>query len=452
MENSCLLAGYARVCITPEESVPLAGYGNSSARMSRNVLSDLYTACIAFSDADGNTVLLFENDLNESKQQYITPIRQAISKAVGIPVEHIMVAATHTHSGPDLSNGDPSIERYLKFLRRQMVRCAKEALADRKPTVVSAAQSKTKGISYVRHYLLKDGSYKGVNLNLFSDSPIVCHSSEPDPHLQLLRFTRLGGKDLVLMNWQCHPQRTGFGRFDISSDLVGVAREEMAAALDCECIYFSGAGGNINPLSFDPDENHCEDYLAHGMALAQFALEAKDRFTPVNASQVRFLMLTVQEPFQKPDESLLSDACDVVKYRTRVNNHRGGAAYAEAKGFHSQFHASKLLEKHRLYQEGIRHVNVLMQVFSIGDVAFVSVPYEMSDTNGKYIRDFSPFKATIIATCANYTFSQVPSAYGFLCGSYETDCTYLTPGAGERLAQRYVELLKKLYVLQYGGQ
>jgi len=181
-------------------------------------------------------------------------------------------------------------------------------------------------------------------------------------------------------------------------------------------------------------------------------LEAKDRFVPVQCSRICPLGLTVREPIQKPEEALLSDARQVVDYWKRVNNHRGGAAYAEVKGFHSQFHANMLLERHRLYQKGIRHIDVMMQVFSLGDVAFVAVPYEMSDTNGKYIRDHSPFKATVIATCANDRFSQVPSAYGFLCGSYEADCTYLTPGAGERLAQHYICLLKKLYALQFGGQ
>jgi len=82
----------------------------------------------------------------------------------------------------------------LKYLRSQMIRCAKEALADRKPTQISIAESKTKNISYVRHYLLEDGSYKGGNLNLFNDSPIVCHSSEPDPHIQLVKLTQAGGR------------------------------------------------------------------------------------------------------------------------------------------------------------------------------------------------------------------------------------------------------------------
>ena len=33
-----LKAGYARVDVTPDESVPLTGYGNSSQRMSKGVL------------------------------------------------------------------------------------------------------------------------------------------------------------------------------------------------------------------------------------------------------------------------------------------------------------------------------------------------------------------------------------------------------------------------------
>ena len=36
--------GYARIDITPTEPVPLAGYGNTSRRISQNVLSPLCSA------------------------------------------------------------------------------------------------------------------------------------------------------------------------------------------------------------------------------------------------------------------------------------------------------------------------------------------------------------------------------------------------------------------------
>ena len=52
-----LSVGYARVDITPKESVPLRGLGTSSERMSTDVIDPLYATCIAFSDETGNTIL-----------------------------------------------------------------------------------------------------------------------------------------------------------------------------------------------------------------------------------------------------------------------------------------------------------------------------------------------------------------------------------------------------------
>ena len=76
--------GYSRIDITPTEPVPLAGYGNTSMRMSEFILNDLYSTCVAFTDSDDNTVLLFHNDLIASKAEYMRPIREAISAKTGI--------------------------------------------------------------------------------------------------------------------------------------------------------------------------------------------------------------------------------------------------------------------------------------------------------------------------------------------------------------------------------
>ena len=86
MKNNALQVGYAKYDITPLESVPLAGYGNTSTRMSQNILSHLYSTCIAFSDAEGSTVLMFHNDLINSAEEYTTPIRHAISELPDRPL------------------------------------------------------------------------------------------------------------------------------------------------------------------------------------------------------------------------------------------------------------------------------------------------------------------------------------------------------------------------------
>lgn len=436
--------GFGRKCITPLEPVPLCGYGNDTARISTNVLSDLQAICIAVTDADNNTVLLYETDLICAWAATMDPIRKAIAEATGIPLEHIMVGGTHTHSAPSTECDYPTIHRYLPYLQEQLIACAKEALADRKPTTLSMTSTKTKNISFVRHYVLEDGSYKGVNLNVLSQVPIAYHSSEPDPFMGLIKFTREGGKDIILINWQCHPHRTGFGRTDLSADIVGVLRDEVEAALGCNCIYFNGGNGNINPISFDLKENLYEDYLAQGKALAEFALAVKDTFAPIETGKVRVLHQICKEPFYKPDTSKLDVAQDVADYFARTNDYRAGIAYAESKGMHSQYQAIQLLEKHQMACNGVTHIDITMTVCAFGDVAFVSVPYEMFDTNGKYVRDFSPYKATIVSSNSNDCVDYIPSAYGFLNDCYEADCTRVTPGAGERLAQLYVKMLEKI--------
>ena len=128
-----LKIGYSRVCITPTESVPLAGYGATSKRMSTCVIRDLYTTCIAFTDKQGNTVLMVTNDLILSNGDWTGPARQAMSEATGVPVDNILVSATHTHSGPDMGNlAHESIHNYRKAIVTLMTQAAVEAMADRK--------------------------------------------------------------------------------------------------------------------------------------------------------------------------------------------------------------------------------------------------------------------------------------------------------------------------------
>lgn len=85
-----LLVGYGKACITPEESVPLAGMGNTSKRMSTMILDDLYATCIAFTDEADQTVLMFTLDQLHANKKWTDPLRQAVKEATGVPASHVM--------------------------------------------------------------------------------------------------------------------------------------------------------------------------------------------------------------------------------------------------------------------------------------------------------------------------------------------------------------------------
>ena len=440
-----LKVGYARKCITPKESVPLYGYGNSLARMSQSVVNELYATACAFSDGVNMPVVLFSADILLTQARVFDPIRKKIADALGLDFDHVLISATHTHSGPDTSSSHESIVRYLPFMEDQFMAAAKEAMDDLKEATISIASNKSKHLSCVRHYVAEDGEYRGANLNVYHESPIAYCSSEPDPHMQLVKFTRKGGKDVIIANWQTHPHLTGFGKADVSADVIGVMREEVEKAVDCSFVYFSGASGNLTISGFNKKLPIPTDYLVHGKELARLALEALPKATPVVSGPVALTSHIQKETLPPPpDAETLERARDVWNFFTTSTLYKDSILYAESKGLHSQYQANYMLIRKQRYDAGEIDVSLPLYAFRVGEIGFVTAPYEMFDTNGKYIRDFSPFAATIVATCANAYNSYIPSAYGYLNECYEADTAVVPAGTGERLAQKYVKMLESL--------
>lgn len=442
--NNKFLAGYARTDITPTEPVPLAGYGNTSFRISQNVLSPLCSACLALTGPDGNTVILVHNDLIHSADWFSDPIRESVSAATGVPFENIVIHATHTHSAPDVGNKkEPGIPRYVEMVTKRITDCAVEAMADRK-AVTSAEQARnhTKGLNFVRHYVLEDGTYKGDNFGDLNPSPYAGHTTEPDTEMRLVKIHRENAEDILLVNWQTHPHRTGGSRkYDVSADIVGVMRDEMEAALGCKFIYFSGAGGNVNPHSRIKEENITKDYLEQGKALAACALAVENAYQPLDMSEVRVSTRKVWGDLNRPSPELLEGARIVREHWERTNDFRSSCEIANSYGINSPYAAGNFIGRSEDKNDGY---DAPFTAISFGDLAFVSVPYEMFDTNAKYVREQSPFPMTVVASCCNDANGYVPSAYGYIHGCYEADCSIYKPGAGERFAYEMVRMLKGL--------
>ena len=94
-----LKAGAARVEITPAKGVPLAGYGNRLGRGATGMHDRLYTRALALSDGE-QTVILIANDLLAITNHLYEAVFEKISSQVPIRPESLMIAASHTHSGP----------------------------------------------------------------------------------------------------------------------------------------------------------------------------------------------------------------------------------------------------------------------------------------------------------------------------------------------------------------
>jgi len=400
-----LSVGFGRADITPLESVPLRGYGNHTERMSTEVSDPLYATCVAFTDETDNTVLLIHMDLGGPNTIDFVFAKGDIAKATGIPANQIVIAGTHMHSGPAMQETHiASIPRYNEYFREQMVVAAKAALEDRKPAKLYTAEARPVGYNFVRHYITEDGEVIGDNFGDRNGRELVSHVSEADNQMQLIKITREGGENIVLVNWQGHPHRAGGAdKTNITSDIVGAMRTYVEEKMGCNFAYFTGASGNVNNHSRIDTENAVSKslenaYILHGEQLGQIAIDAL-------------------QDCKTADEGCVQLLKQQVTLTLKEGNGNTGT--------------------------------MDLYAFSIGDIGFACAPYEMFDTNGMEIKSGSQFETTFVVCYANATHSYMPSIatyqYEHAEEPYEVGkCKYI-PGTGELLAKEYVKMLNQLH-------
>lgn len=436
-----LKIGFGRTDITPIEPVPLAGYGNAQDRISQEIDYRLFGTCLAFADEKNEPVLVYHTDLCGPPyvlfKHWLLP---PIAEATGVKADRILVSCTHNHSGPalDEAEDDERIKRYQPLLIEKMVEAAKLALADLAPATLETGSVQTKGLNHVRRYVLEDGTFAGDNYGHFKLSPIAGHESEPDRQLQLIKIKREGKKDIILANFQMHPHRNGGSkRYVMSADIIGAFREEMEKD-GILFAYFTGGSGNVNGHSRLPEENITPDFIAHGKALADYA--RKVEFTPAKTGEVNFRTIVVPVPVDHSKDHMVPTCRKIQEQWYNTYTHADYRHLSDPLGISSIYHAEAIIFKSEMPET--LHMNTW--ALSIGDVAFVAVPYEMFDTNGRQIKEGSPFQRTFVLTCTNERFAYIPSALGFKNGGYSADLCRFRPGAGELIAESFVSNLKEM--------
>lgn len=442
-EKASLQVGFAREDITPPSPVLING-GGDSTRISENVLDYLYVTCVAVTDAQGTTQLFIAQDLCNSKEDVSLPTRQNISDKTGVPVENIIIVASHTHSGPTQTGDKTGVAEFRNIYDSAVIRVCEKALADRAPATAAAGSVEAEGYVFVRRYYLDDGTVKGATGNKSTATTITKHLYEPNDTIQMVRFIRADKKDVLMTNIGVHATFNGATSLkNLSADFpAGIRTYVEARDPDMLVAFFPSAAGDQVGDSDLPELAHGLDYIEYGEKIGEFICDALPTLQPVEDGVLKISneTYTAQSNYSDPERQAAA-----AELWHRFNDLGEGFAVCEkaAKeaGFAGIYECMAITSRSALKPTR----NITVYTVALGGMSFVAMPYEMIGASSADLIARSPYGAnTFIMTCANGANGYVPHEFLFDAGTYESYNSYVAKGTAEALVDLALKQLTAL--------
>ena len=439
--NMKLQAGFARIVCLPDNLVAHIAGNDAKTDISVDGLRDeLAVTCIALRQG-GQTYLIYTCD-TVTINDFYHDIKRMVTEKTGVPADNIVLNATHTHSAPTIKQDLPGKEEYLAKFKVACVDAAVAAIADLGDAALSYGSAQTEGMTFIRHYWMNDGTSFG-NGHGSRESGYKSHMYDADPECQVLKFTRSGKKDIVMINLAAHATICSGKdlKTKLSADFPYYTRTHVEQNADVHCAYFIAAGGDSVPNSRMGLYPENRDPAYFGARLGGYVLSALNNMTEAEGDDVTlygevFTAKRMKEGVE--DEVRLAHAREVLALRTKFGSHRAPEVVEKVKeyGFHTNFEASGLVGRANAPETGSFPIHAM----AIGNVGITFFPGELFSTFGKEIKKNSPMAFTFVVSCSEDHQLYFPNEIGCEHKFYEYTITRYERGTGGAVGDRYCQI------------
>jgi neutral ceramidase len=436
--------GIAKLDITPPSGCSLAGYYHE--RRADGVLDPLFSKAIVL-EQDGERAVFVVLDLISMKRSVTDKAREEIERSTGIKGDHVMVSATHAHTGPLLADSDQLSQdagglsqialQYtdrLPGLIADSVRVANEGL---QPVRLNAAKGHCENLAFNRRYLMRDGSV-GWNPGTLNTN-ILVPAGPIDPEVGVLYIEKADAKSPVqsmatYVDFAMHPDTTGGSK--ISADWPGALSRILEGYHGTQHLTMvaNGACGNINHADFSwswPNSGYTEQNRIAAILGSAVFLAYKD-LKPLKGGALHAKSTLVELPLSPTTPQQLEEARQTLaEGRTNLN-----------------VNFMKLVKAYRAVEVVGRKgkpLQVEVQAISLGEeVAWIGLPGEVFVELGLALKKWSPFPHTFVVELANENIGYIPDRHSYAEGNYEPESARCAAGSGEKLVKSAIELLEEL--------
>jgi sugar phosphate isomerase/epimerase len=437
-----LQAGVAVTDITPPIGYRMCGYFNE--RLSTGVFNPLHAKALVLRQGNTRAAMVF-CDIIGLSAEISKRAREQVEREIGIPKDDILLAGTHSHTGPLYFDAlrdylhekavakqgkDPCETRdYPSELVAGIVKAIKEADAKVRPVQAQAGVTQQQGLSFNRRFHMKDGT---VRFNPGVLNPDIVRVAGPiDPSVGVVFFRDVNGKDAFagLANFALHLDTTGGTLY--AADYPYFVEQNLREKFGKDFVFLFGTGtcGDINHIDVTTKDRLKPEVIGAtlGRTIAAGVTQSKAIDKPNLAARRAVVEVTMQQ----------FTAAEIAQAKKDMDK-----IGTSALSFLDQVKAYKIMD---VQGRGGSMVPLEVQAFRLSDeVAVVGLPGEVFVEIGLAIKKASPFPVTLVIELCQDDVAYVPTRKAFAEGSYETVNSRIAPGGGEVMTDAAIRLLREL--------
>ena len=411
-------AGVSAIDISPRE-FPRIIAGGFLEKRGDKLADQLFVRSFVFDD--GKMKIAFAIvDTCMMEQSLIDEAKGIASKQCGIPVDRMMVSATHTHSAPAAMGclGTRKDTVYAKFLTPKIAEAIVAANAALQPARIGWGSYDDWEHTHNRRWIRLPGKEivdpfgqptGRANMHPgYLSKDVVGPSGPVDPQLSVIALQTLDGKPLgVLANYSQHY----FGTAPVSADYFGLFCKHLAAKMGQQgdgngpfvCAMSQGTSGDQMWMDYGAEKKTLT-IDTYASEVADSAIKALQTVKYADHAPLGMIEKTLDLNYRVPDEKRLAWARPIAaKIENDLPKNKEEVYAREALILHER-----------------QKTTVKLQAIRIGDLSIATLPNEVYAITGLKLRAWSPFKTHFNIELANGAEGYIPPYEQHKLGGYTT--------------------------------
>lgn len=423
-------AGASTSNVTPPLGKAIVG--NYQSPLATHIHDELHARTLVLDDGTTRLAFVIIDNVGINRE-VLDEAKRQVEEATGLPKEHILMSATHTHSATSAGgeghkrrgyHPEAALDEYQAFLARRISDGVRVAINNLAPARIGWGVGKVPQHLFNRRWKMKTpvanpfGVKESVVMNPGVANPNLVEPAGPtDPEVSFISVQTPEGKPIaVLGNYSLH-YVGGVPAGHISADYFALFADRLQELLKADRqdppfvgMLSNGTSGDVNNINFrGPAERH--------PPYAKMRIVANDV-----AEEVLRVYKTVQHRDWVPLQAAQTGLTLNVRRATPemiAAAEKVMARGEEVKPAHplEKIYARRLLQMEKEWPD---QVDIILQAFRIGDLGIAAIPFETFTETGLEIKEKSPFKPTFTISLANGSYGYLPTPRQHEMGGYET--------------------------------